>query len=444
MKFGHGRANAKAVRRPEDRPGSAPGVPGEHPPQENSPAQKNKRGVVLILAAVGAFAMVGILGLAFDLGRMHVAKSELQNYTDAAAIGAALKLDGTSAGVTRATSSATNDVNQWSFGSESVGSVAVTYAQGLTSAYVANPASALDYRFVQVRAEQAVPLYFMPIIPGVGWQSSVAASSIAGQKFEPDMKDGIFPYSPDAHDPADRNFGFLLGKYYTLRWDKYTGNPSQTEYYKVSSNNVKLVGCDADMNNASFSPGEASTSQRGYIDLTDRNPIESGGGAALIRDAILTRTSFELSIVPYSYYIDPEPGQKNTETTAMEDRVAEDTDPTTPTYFTTSQTAPNTPSVEDMRTLYRSAYNTVDLPRPPNANGRRIVISPVNDPNAAGLVIGFAGFLLPPDPCADVTLGPHTYQPCCGEYIGAVTGTGGGASGGAGSGSGSYRIVLFR
>ena len=284
----------------------------------------------------------------------------------------------------------------------------------------------------------------MPLFPGVGWQRTVAASSIAGQKFETGMKDGVFPYSPDAHDSTDPNFGFLLGRHYTLRWDKYTGNPSQTQFYKLSSNNAKLVGCEADMANAAFQPGEASTSQRGYIDLSDRAPIDSGGGAALIRDAILTRTSFELPIIPYSYYIDPEPGQKNTEITAMEDRVAEDTDPTTPTYFSSPQTAPNTPSIEDMRTLYRTAYNTVDLPRPPNANGRRIVVAPVNDPSAAGLVIGFVGFFLPPDPCADLTLGPHTYKPCCGEYIGAVTSAAGGGSGAAGSVTGSYRIVLFQ
>jgi len=432
-------ANTKSIRRQDESSEML-----TEPASGRHPAQRNKRGVILILAAVGAFAMVGILGLAFDLGRMFVARSELQNYTDAAAIGAALKLDGTSAGVTRATTAATNDVNQWSFGTESVGSVTVKYAQGLSSAYVANPASALDYRFVQVEAQQPVPLYFMPLFPGVGWQRAVAASSIAGQKFETGMKDGVFPYSPDAHDPNDPNFGFLLGQRYTLKWDQYVGNPSLTSLFKTSINNVKLVGCEADMANAAFQPGEAITSQRGYIDLTNRLPIDNGGGAALIRDAILTRTSFELPIVPYSYYIDPEPGQKQTELTAMADRVAEDTDPVTPTYFSSPQTATNTPSIENMRTLYRTFYNTADLPRPPNGNGRRIVFAPVNDPNSAGLVIGFAGFFLPPEPCADLTLGAHTYSPCCGEYIGPVTNTGGGGSGGAGSASGSYSIVLFQ
>ena len=188
MRFENISASTKTIHRQDESSGSP-----TQPAAGGQPPQRNKRGVVLILAAVGAFAMVGVLGLAFDLGRTFVAKSELQNYTDAAAIGAALKLDGTSAGVTRATTSATNDVNQWGFGTESVGSVTVKYAQGLASAYVASPAPALDYRFVQVEAEQNVPLYFMPLFPGVGWQRSVAASSIAGQKFEAEMKDGIFP-----------------------------------------------------------------------------------------------------------------------------------------------------------------------------------------------------------------------------------------------------------
>lgn len=441
MGFEDGSANTKTIHRQEKIPGTDERLPAA---AGGRSSLQNKRGVVVILAAVSAFALVGILGLAFDLGRMQVAKSELQNYTDAAAIGAALKLDGTSDGITRAATSAINDVNQWSFGAESVGSVTVGFAQSLTSAYIANPAPALDYRFVQVQTQQDVPLFFMPLFPGVGWQRTVAASSIAGQMFETGMTDGVFPYSPDAHDPADPNFGFLLGRRYTLRWAQYVGNPNLTQFFKLSSNNVKLVGCEADMANPEFQPGEASVSQRGYIDLSDRAPIDSGGGAALIRDAILTRTSFELPIVPYSYYIVPESGQKNTETTAMEDRVAQDTDPATPTYFTTPQTAPNTPSIEVMRTLYRSAYNTVDLPRPPNGNGRRIIFAPVNNSSAGGLVIGFGGFFLPPDPCADVRLGGHTYQPCCGEYIGAVTSTGAGGSGAAGSEAGSYRIVLFQ
>ena len=50
----------------------------------------------------GALTMTGVLGMAFDIGRMYIAKSELQSFADAAALAAALRLDGQSTGITRA------------------------------------------------------------------------------------------------------------------------------------------------------------------------------------------------------------------------------------------------------------------------------------------------------------------------------------------------------
>ena len=375
---------------------------------------------------------------------MQVAHGELQNYTDAAALSAALKLDGTSAGIDRAEDAAVGDVNSWAFGTADVDDVDVRFSQVYNTAFITNPVSGIDYRFVRVEAMQPVPLFFMPLFPGIGWSRNVSAFSTAGQQLQTTISDGVFPYSPDAHDANDPNFGFLLGRHYTLRWAKYVGNPNLTNLYKASVNGARLVGCEADMGAAGFQPGEAANNERGYIDLTNLQPLSGGGGASLIRDAILTRTSFELPIEPFNYYIDPEPGQKATETTAMQDRVWEDTDAVTPTYFTTGQTASNTPPVEEMKSDYRSAYNSVTLPRPPNGNGRRLVISPINDPLQSGLVVGFAGFFLPPVPCAPVTVGNHTYEPCCGEYVGSVINSGGNGGGGAGSETGSYRIVLFQ
>ncbi len=381
-------------------------------------ARRRQRGIVLIVVAIAAFALVGILGLALDLGRMQVAHGELQNYTDAAALSAAMKLDGTRAGIERAEDAATGDVNSWAFGTAAVDDVDVRFSQIYNASFITNPLSGIDYRFVRVEAMQPVPLFFMPLFPGVGLSRNVSAWSVAGQQLQTTISDGVFPYSPDVHDATDANFGFLMGRQYTLRWAKYVGNPNLTGLFKTSVNGARLVGCEADMAIADFQPGEAANNERGYIDLTNLQPLGGGGGAALIRDAILTRTSFELPIEPFNYYIDPEPGQKETETTAMQDRVWEDTDTVTPTYFTTGQTDPNTPPAEQMKSDYRSAYNTVTLPRPPNGNGRRLVITPVNDPMQNGLVVGFAGFFLPPVPCAAVTLGNHTYEPCCGNMSG--------------------------
>ena len=409
-----------------------------------SESRRRQRGIVLIVVALAAFALVGILGLSLDLGRMQVAHGELQNYTDAAALSAAMKLDGTRAGIDRAEDAATGDVNRWAFGTAAVDDVDVRFSQVYNASFITNPLSGIDYRFVRVETTQPVPLLFMPLFPGVGWSRNVSARSVAGQQLQTTISDGVFPYSPDAHDATDPNFGFLLGRHYTLRWAKYVGNPNLPGFFKTSVNGARLVGCEADMAAAGFEPGEAANNERGYIDLTNLQPLDNGGGAALVRNAILTRTSFALPIEPFNYYIDPEPGQKQTETTAMQDRVWEDTDPLTPTYFTTGQTAPNTPPIEQMKSDYRSAYNTVTLPRPPNGNGRRLVITPINDPLQNGLVLGFVGFFLPPVPCAPVTLGNHTYEPCCGEYVGSVINSGGSGGGGAGSGPGSYRIVLFQ
>ena len=50
----------------------------------------------------GALTMTGMLGMAFDIGRMYIAKSELQSFADSAALAAALRLDGQSTGITRA------------------------------------------------------------------------------------------------------------------------------------------------------------------------------------------------------------------------------------------------------------------------------------------------------------------------------------------------------
>jgi hypothetical protein len=141
------------------------------------------------------------------------------------------------------------------------------------------------------------------------------------------------------------------------------------------------------------------------------------------------------------YNVVPQPGQIQTEIDALNERVASDTDTVTQTYYTAPQTAPGAPPQETMNSVFRDGTTYHVDPEIPLGNGRRIVVAPVNDPMSAGLVIGFGAFLLPPDPCADVTVGPHTYKPCCGEYIGASTLPGGGASG---SGGGAYRIMLFQ
>ena len=78
----------------------------------------------------------------------------------------------------------------------------------------------------------------------------------------------------------------------------------------------------------------------------------------------------------------------------------------------------------------------------PPGNNRRIVNMPVNDSDNGGLVVGWAAFLLPPEPCMAIDWGGNKAgTPCCGEYIGPGVGGGGG---GAADFTGLFRIMLFR
>ncbi len=59
-------------------------------------------GFVLIVTAIAMTLLLGLAGLGVDIGRMYVIRAELQSFTDAAALSAALELDGTESGLARA------------------------------------------------------------------------------------------------------------------------------------------------------------------------------------------------------------------------------------------------------------------------------------------------------------------------------------------------------
>ena len=65
-------------------------------------ARRSERGYILIATSLSIIFLLGVLGLALDIGRMFVAKNEAQVYVDSASSAPAKQLDGTSAGITRA------------------------------------------------------------------------------------------------------------------------------------------------------------------------------------------------------------------------------------------------------------------------------------------------------------------------------------------------------
>lgn len=63
--------------------------------QRNTHAVQHQRGAVAIIVALCLTLLVGMLGLVLDLGHLYVAKTELQNAADAAALSGAERLNGT-------------------------------------------------------------------------------------------------------------------------------------------------------------------------------------------------------------------------------------------------------------------------------------------------------------------------------------------------------------
>ena len=85
-------------------------------------------GFVLIAMSVAMLVMLGVMGMAFDFGRIYIARNEAQVFTDAAAMAAASKLDGTDAGLDRARQAVARLPMRWNLGTKSFTGVVVEFS----------------------------------------------------------------------------------------------------------------------------------------------------------------------------------------------------------------------------------------------------------------------------------------------------------------------------
>jgi Flp pilus assembly protein TadG len=207
--------------------------------------RSSKSGFTLIASAICSFAVIGSTGLAVDLGRMYIAKNEVQAFADAAAIAAAQQLDGTTVGITRAQVAAQSVTNRWNLGTQLVTNVNVEFSQpdpagGMNFTWATAPNPATLYSVARVRANVPVTLFFMSALAGRN-QSYVGAQAIGAQTPVTSFKQGLFPFSPFGHmfeigtgvpcganpQPGcrDQLSGLVVGNEYTLRWPS-NPNPS--------------------------------------------------------------------------------------------------------------------------------------------------------------------------------------------------------------------------
>jgi hypothetical protein len=181
--------------------------------------RETQKGFVLIVMAAASIAVIGALGLAVDMGRVFIIKNETQNFCDSAALAAALQLDGTSAGVTLAKSTATSLTDNWNFGTTTVSSPTIEFATTSTGTWTnAPPNPPTDYIYVRVKSSVSVPLYFAPVVmPVKVYNQTVNSQSIAGQTPVTTLNTGLSPYSAIAQDNTVSTLGLVKGQEYMIQ-----------------------------------------------------------------------------------------------------------------------------------------------------------------------------------------------------------------------------------
>ncbi len=90
-------------------------------------ASKSERGFVLIVMSACMFLLLAVIGLAFDLGRVYIARNEAQVFVDAASLAAAQQMDGTAAGLARARAAVERLPNRWNLGNEAFTGIEVEF-----------------------------------------------------------------------------------------------------------------------------------------------------------------------------------------------------------------------------------------------------------------------------------------------------------------------------
>jgi len=329
--------------------------------------------------------MSGIAGLVVDVGRLYIAKNELQSFADAAATGAALQLDGTHEGIVRAQAAVVNmakgtDAMKWDMATKDITNYSVVFTQRLSGApnsvdsstWDENPSKPANYRFAKVTAGVTVPLVFMRVFYGLSNGSSASTQNVnvartAGQQLIQSLPEGLLPFSPIAPDVTNANghYGLIAGTQYTMRY------PAAGE-----------------RNNETVCAGDANGTYWSSLPPNNLGYWGSNEGLA-IRGEIMAGEQMEP--ITLGQPVPLTMGRKMTEASALDRKVAEDSDATSETYA---------------QYIKKGA-----------GNNRRVVTLPINDGHPTFNAVAFGAFFL----AAEGTYASAANGAYCAEYIGPAS-----------------------
>ena len=225
--------------------------------------QKGAVAVVVGLSLVTLFAMGGVV---LDLGHLYIAKSELQNSADAAALAGARRLDETDTGITNARNDAIAIAGQNKFNFSTnvvISTTNVEYGPSPTgpwSDYGTAFASPKGKTFVKVdTGARVLDTYLMRVVAPAYNTISTAGDAVAGR-----FVNNITPIGVCAVDPANKTkkfeyasgltelmeFGFRRG----VSYDIFAMNPlgGSSVPYLINAAESPPTPCVTSHNNADF------------------------------------------------------------------------------------------------------------------------------------------------------------------------------------------------
>lgn len=141
-----------------------------------APLHPRQRGVALVLFTIGTLAILGVAGLAVDLGLAYIARTRVQNAVDAAALTAARHLSlHASPGLAASAAQAAYALNQAGLDPAIVPQVEMS-----PTLVPFNPAGSAP-KFVRVSVTaMPSPLRFASVLPGIGGSIGLDAVAVAG------------------------------------------------------------------------------------------------------------------------------------------------------------------------------------------------------------------------------------------------------------------------
>ncbi len=98
--------------------------------QSNGRTARRPKGVALVMTAICIILLIGMMGLVVDLGRAFIVNNEAQAFTDAAALAAAIQLNGSTKGIQNAQTVVSSMIssNKWQFNRRTFASVLLEFS----------------------------------------------------------------------------------------------------------------------------------------------------------------------------------------------------------------------------------------------------------------------------------------------------------------------------